>query len=100
MSELPLDDFQKQDIKTDPMTEEQLNEMGQLAGSFESLFSRVAMKYKALGLKDMLLTESDYKRHILKEYTFLKRPIFIIDSEIFIGNSKKNVEAVRLKLTQ
>lgn len=99
MSELPLDDFQKQDIKTEPMTEEQLNEMGELAGSFESLFSRVAMKYKAMGLKKVELTESDYKNYILTEYTFLKRPVFIIDKEIFIGNSKKNIEAVSSKIS-
>jgi arsenate reductase (glutaredoxin) len=98
MSELPLNDFEKQDIKSDPITENQLDEMGKLAGSFENLFSRVAMKYKALGLKNVVLTEVDYKRYILTEYTFLKRPVFLIDNEIFIGNSKKNIEAVRSKL--
>lgn len=99
MSELPLSDFIQQDIKSEPMTEAQLNEMRQLAGSYESLFSRVAMKYKALGLKELTLEEADYKKYILKEYTFLKRPVFIIDGEIFIGNSKKNIEAVKSKIT-
>jgi len=72
--------------------------MAKLSGPYESLFSRVAMKYKALGLKNVTLTETDYKNYILEEYTFLKRPVFIIDQEIFIGNSKKNIEAVRSKL--
>jgi arsenate reductase len=35
---------------------------------------------------------------ILDEYTFLKRPVIIIDQEIFIGNSKKSVEALKEKL--
>ena len=52
------------------------------------------MKYKALGLKDKNLGEQDYRNYILEEYTFLKRPVFIIGDQIFIGNSKKNIEAV------
>lgn len=99
MSELPLADFELQDIKSEPMSEAQLNEMRDLAGSYENLFSRVAMKYKALGLKEMSLEEADYKHYLLTEYTFLKRPVFIIDDEIFIGNSKKNIEAVSTKIT-
>ncbi|MFY0599715.1 MAG: hypothetical protein JXR03_08580 [Cyclobacteriaceae bacterium] len=92
------EDFIFQDIKSDKITEEQIDEMKNMAGSYESLFSRVAMKYKSLGLKEKNLQEEDYRNYILEEYTFLKRPVFIIDGEIFIGNSKKNVEAVKLKL--
>lgn len=96
MAELELDgSFEKQDIKTDPITEAQLVEMKKRAGSYEMLFSRTAMKYKSLGLKDKDLTEADYRKYILGEYTFLKRPVFLIGDRIFIGNSKKTVEAVR-----
>ena len=98
MSELPLEDFIKQDIKKESITENQLDQMRSMTDSYESLFSRVAMKFRALGLNEMELNETDYKRYILEEYTFLKRPVFIIDGEIFIGNSKKNVQAVKDKL--
>ncbi|MEP0368528.1 MAG: ArsC/Spx/MgsR family protein [Cyclobacteriaceae bacterium] len=99
MKDLGIDDgFVQQDIKTDKITPDQIAEMKELAGSYEALFSRVAMKYKAWGLKEKNLQEEDYRNYILEEYTFLKRPVFIIDGEIFIGNSKKNVEAVRQKL--
>ena len=98
MSELPLDDFDKQDIKTHAITEEQLDEMKGLSGSYETLFSRVAMKYRAMGLNEMELNEDDYKKYILQEYTFLKRPVFVINDQIFIGNSKKNVSAVKTAL--
>ncbi|MEO9474992.1 MAG: ArsC/Spx/MgsR family protein [Cyclobacteriaceae bacterium] len=91
-------DFVQQDIKTEKITPDQIDEMKELAGSYEVLFSRVAMKYKALGLKEKNLQEEDYRNYILEEYTFLKRPVFIINGEIFIGNSKKNVEAVRQQL--
>ncbi len=92
------EDFIQQDIRSEKITDVQLIEMKEMAGSYEALFSRVAMKYKSLGLKDKNLQEEDYKNYILEEYTFLKRPVFIIDDEIFIGNSKKNVEAVKAKL--
>ena len=92
------DEFEYQDIKTEKITEKQIEEMKALAGSYEALFSRVARKYKELGLKEKQLTEEDYKAYILEEYTFLRRPVFIIDGEIFIGNSKKNVAAVKEKI--
>ncbi len=96
IQELELgDDFQYQNIKEEKITPEQLDEMAQLNGSFESLFSRRALKYKALGLKDKQLSESDYRNYILEEYTFLKRPVIIIDNAIFVGNSKKVVAAVQ-----
>ena len=87
-------DLEKQDIKTEKITVAQIEQMKKLSGSYESLFSRVAMKYKSMGLKEVKLTEEDYKRLILEEYTFLKRPVFIVDKTIFIGNSKKNIEAL------
>jgi len=85
--------FDIQDIKLDAITESQLEEMKAMAGSFEALFSRIARKYKELGLKDQLLNENDYRKLILEEYTFLKRPVIIADKLIFIGNTKKNIEA-------
>ena len=84
-----------QNIKEEAITETQLDELKELAGSYEALFSRTAMKYKSLGLKNQTLTEEDYKKYILEEYTFLKRPVFVIQDQIFVGNSKKNVEALK-----
>lgn len=95
---LNLDGVILQEIKTEPITEEQLEEMKNLAGSYEALFSRKAMKYRSLGLNEMELTEEDYKKYILEEYTFLKRPVALIEGSVFIGNAKKNVEALTQKL--
>ncbi len=85
--------FEFQDIKFDAIKEEQLDAMHKMNGSYEGLFSKIARKYKVLGLKDKPLTEDDYRAYILKEYTFLKRPVIIINDAIFIGSSKKVVEA-------
>jgi arsenate reductase (glutaredoxin) len=87
-----------QDIKTEKITATQLDEMKAMTGSYESLFSRRAMKYKELGLKDKTLTEKDYRNFILEEYTFLKRPVTILNKAIFVGNDKKTVAALKKAL--
>ncbi len=87
-----------QDIKTEPITAKQIDEMKELAGSYEALFSRVAMKYRSMGLNQMKLEEKDYRNYILQEYTFLKRPVVIADDKIFIGNAAKTVEAAKKAL--
>ena len=92
------DDVEQQDIKTEPITSTQLEEMQSLSGSYESLFSKRAQLYRKRDLKNKDLKEEDYKNLILEHYTFLKRPVFMLDGKIFIGNSKKTVEAVKQQL--
>ena len=87
-----------QDIKTEPMTAAQVDQMIALAGSTEALFSKCARKYKELGLKDKNLSEADIRQLIIDEYTFLKRPVLVLDNQIFIGNSKKVVDAAAAAL--
>lgn len=90
--------FELQDIKGNTITAEQLDEMKEKAGTYEALFSRRAMKYRAMGLHEQQLAEADYRRLILDEYTFLKRPVVLIDDQIFVGNSKKTVAAAQAAL--
>ncbi|WP_179339368.1 arsenate reductase family protein [Winogradskyella ludwigii] len=92
--------FVLQDIKTEPITASQIEEMRDLTDSYESLFSKRAQLYKKLGLKDKSLTEEDYKNYILEHYTFLKRPVIIYNEQIFIGNSKKTVDAAKLAIDE
>jgi arsenate reductase (glutaredoxin) len=79
------------DIRQNPITVQELEEMHSLSGSYESLFSKKAQLYKSMDLKNKSLTEIDYKNFILEHYTFLSRPVFIIDDKIYIGNSQKNI---------
>ena len=39
--------------------------------------------------------EQEYKDLLLSHYTFLKRPVFVIEETIFVGNAKKTVEALK-----
>lgn len=87
--------FDMQDIKFEKITPAQIDTMKKMAGSYEALFSRRAIKYKEMGLKDKMLSEKDYRQLILDEYTFLKRPVVIIDDKIFIGSEKKNIAALK-----
>lgn len=82
------------DIRQNPITEQELEEMYTLCGSYEALFSKKAQLYKSMDLKNKSLTELDFKKYILEHYTFLSRPIFIIDGKIYIGNNPKNIAEV------
>jgi|SRR5690554_275926 len=89
-----------QDIKEEPVTVKQLEEMYALSKSYEKLFSKRAKLYKERNLKDENLSENDYKNFILEHYTFLNRPVFIVENKIFIGNSAKTIEALISELSK
>ncbi|MDQ1167838.1 MULTISPECIES: arsenate reductase family protein [unclassified Flavobacterium] len=91
---LPENNLVFQDIRQNPITEAELEEMYKLSGSYEALFSKKAQLYKSMDLKNKSLSEADFKKYILEHYTFLSRPVFIIDGKIYIGNSQKNVAEV------
>ena len=96
INELNLpNDFIRQDIKTEAITVAQIEEMKLMSATYESLFSKRARLYKELGLKEKSLAEEDYKNYILEHYTFLKRPVILYNNTIFIGNSKKVVDAAK-----
>lgn len=94
----PPSSYILQDIKESPITEEQLDELQELAGSFEAVFSKRARLYKEKDLKNENLNEDRFRNLILEHYTFLKRPVIVNNDKIFIGNSKKTVEAARIAL--
>ena len=84
-----------QDIKKDPVSESQLAELLALSGSYEALFSKRARLYTQRKLRDKQLSESDYRNLLLEHYSFLKRPVLVLDKEIFIGNAAKTVSAAK-----
>ena len=89
----PGTDVELQNIKEKNIDAETLDFLKDKVGSYEALFSKKAMKYRSLGLNKMELSEDDYRSHMLEEYTFLRRPFMINGDAVFIGNSKKVVEA-------
>ena len=93
--DLKESNIEMQEIKSQKITAQQLEEMKKRAGSYEALFSKRANNYKALNLQDKTLNEKDYKNLILADYTFLKRPVVIINTSIFIGSDKNNIAALK-----
>jgi len=98
MGQLDLEDFDKIDIKNNPLTEPQLLELYVITESYEELFNKRAKKFREEGLNQQELTENDYKKLLLDEYTFLKRPVFLINGELHVGNAKKTVANLVEKL--
>jgi arsenate reductase len=92
----PGADIEVIDIKVQNIDAETLDWIKSKVGSYEALFSKRAMKFKSLGLNQMQLTEADYRKYMLEEYTFLKRPFMIFDDQVFIGNAAKEVEKAKV----
>ncbi len=96
MKEVGVDSsFELQNIKESPVSDSQLEELRRRVDSYEELFNKQSRVYKSEKLKEKDLTEDEIKNWILKEYTLLKRPIFLFDEAIFIGNSKKNIQSLQ-----
>ncbi len=88
------------DIKQTNIDAETLDWLKEKVGSYEGMFSKRALKFRSLGLHEMNLTEADYRKYMLEEYTFLKRPFVIYDDNIWIGNARKEVESAQAFFAQ
>jgi arsenate reductase len=93
-----IENFEKQDIKKKPMNEEEIEMLYNYFGSYVEIFNKRAQKYKTLGLKGLIKNDKDYKQFLLMDYTFLKRPVFVVDNKIFVGNSKSTIEELKQNL--
>jgi len=96
----PSPDFIIQNLKVEPLTVEQLDAIYKFTNSYEALFNKRAKLYKEMGLGNNNLQEQDYKYYLLQHYTYLKRPVIVIDKSVFIGNSKKVVASVIAHIAQ
>ena len=91
-----VEGLELQNIKEENIDEKMLDWLKDKVGSYEALFSKKAMKYRAMGLHEQTLSEADYRRLMLEEYTFLKRPFMIFGEQVFIGNAAKEVEKAKI----
>ena len=92
------DAYEMQDIKTNPVSAKQLDWLADKSGGYEAMFSKRAMLYRERGLQNQLLSEADYRSLILEQYTFLKRPVLVLNHKVFVGNTRKVVEAIKAEL--
>ena len=92
MTPLDLSDWELREIKSQPVTDAELEEMYEKTQSYEALFSKKSTQIKEREIDVSSLKEKDFKKLILDHYSFLKRPVFITDKEVFAGSDKKNLE--------
>ncbi|RKD91631.1 arsenate reductase family protein [Mangrovibacterium diazotrophicum] len=96
MKEVGVDDsFEQQDIKFHPVTEEQVEAFFKHTVSYEELINKRARILKDALAENPVKEDADYKKLLLMDYTFLKRPVFEIDGKLFVGNAKKTVEEIK-----
>lgn len=89
-----------QNIKECSITPQQLDMLAELNGSYSSLFNRQARKYREMELYKQELSDAEIRKLILSEYTFLKRPIFVIGKKIFICKNKENISQLKHLIDQ
>jgi arsenate reductase len=94
LAQLDLDDsWEVINIKEQNISAADLDYVAEQMGGYEAVFSRRAMKYRSMGLNEMTLTEPDYRKYMLEEYTFLKRPYILYEDKVYVGNKKADVAA-------
>jgi arsenate reductase (glutaredoxin) len=92
------DDVVVVDIKKDGIDAKDLDFAAEQLGSYQALFSKQAMLYRSMDLASKKLTEKDCRKLILEHYTFLLRPLTLIDGQVTIGKSKFALENLKLNL--
>lgn len=95
LNQLKTGSCELQNIKETKISAKELDKMAKLAGSYEALFSRKAIKYRTMGLKDKKLNEKDYRKLILSDYTFLKRPVLLSSDAVFSGYTNEAVNGMK-----
>ena len=98
LSTLDLSDVELINIREQNITKEDLDFMKRQTKSYEALFNKRAQKLKELPENKKPVKDADFKKLILKEYTFLKRPAAIIDNQVIVGNDPKSVQALQAAL--
>ena len=98
LSTLDLSDVELINIREQNITKDDLDFMKKQTKSYEALFNKRAQKLKELPENKKPVKEADFKKLILKEYTFLKRPAAIIDNQVIVGNDPKSVQALQAAL--
>lgn len=95
LGQFNLTGWELREIKKEPITKEELETMHSITQSYEALINKKSTQIKLRELDLKTLDENDFKEMLLDHYTFLKRPVFLTDDHIFIGNDKKNLEALK-----
>jgi arsenate reductase (glutaredoxin) len=79
-------------LKEEPLSRAEVEELARKTGGAEALFSKRAMKYRAMGLHEQTLSEDDLLRLMTEEYTFVTRPVIVRGDRATAGWAPKRVD--------
>ena len=79
-------------LKEQPLSEDEVRDLAEKVGGVEKLFSRRAMKYRAMGLHERDLSDDELVRLMAQEYTFVTRPVLVRGDRATAGFSTKRVD--------
>jgi len=92
LKELDLpEETQLQDVKQQPISASQLQELYDITQSYEALINKRSKVYAALKKEGTVFDEALFKKLLLTAYSCLKRPILFWNGQYFIGNAKNTV---------
>ncbi len=77
------------DIKEEPLTREEVEKLAKMLGGANELFSKRAIKYREMKLNERELSETEMLDLMSTEYTFLKRPILVVNGKASAGYFEK-----------
>lgn len=77
------------DIKEEPLEREEVEKLVKMLGGASELFSRRAVKYREMKLNERELSDAEMIDLMTTDYTFLKRPILVINGKATAGYFEK-----------
>lgn len=77
------------DIKEAPLDRGEVEKLAKMLGGASELFSRRAVKYREMKLNERELSEAEMLDLMALDYTFLKRPVLVIDNKATAGFFEK-----------
>ena len=82
-------------VKEERPSLETLKTLAEMLGGVDKLFSKRAMKYRALGLHEKTLSDDEMLGYMQEEYTFIKRPVVVTpDGRALAGFSARQYDAL------
>jgi arsenate reductase (glutaredoxin) len=79
-------------LKLEMLNSEQILQLAKMVGGIENLFSRRAIKYRELGLNKREVSADEMLEFMISDYTFIKRPVLVINDSAISGFSEKNYQ--------
>jgi arsenate reductase len=78
------------DIKEDRLSRKEIEGLVEMLGEPAELFSKRAVKYREMKLNEREVSPEEMMDLMTEEYTFLKRPIMVIDGKAVAGFFEKS----------